>query len=146
MSSGSFTGKMVVDQVGTVYFSACPTDRGRVPTGNVWTLEELMASGVDGRRWRRRFRQRIPFRMMSTADGATASAGEALAELYETLIGEFCTLTVIRAGVTKTWRRVKIRGCVTNLQPGSLTGFGADAASAFVLDAQWDLVLTEDAS
>lgn len=143
MSGSTYAGRLVVEEIGTVAFSTAPTDRGRVPTGLQAMLQELTADGVDNRRWRRRNWQYATFRMMTTADGASWQDGLDTAELYEHMSGQSGTLTLITRGITKTWKRVKILDCRPNLQPGSLIGFGADAASSYVLDAAWTLVITE---
>ena len=146
MSAGSYTGSIAVESIGTVYFSTSPTDRGRVPTGLQVIVEELMANGADGRRWRDVYKQYPPFQMRTTADGPTWTDGLLNADLYEKMVGAFCTLTVITGGITFTWKNTKILGCQPMLNAGILVGFGADAASSYILDATWALVITQVAS
>lgn len=128
-----------------VRFATAAINGGRVSERTQTVLEELVANGVDGRRWRRRFQQYMPFKMSTLSDGASWGAGQLDANAYEDLVGNFGTLTLTISNITKTWKNVKVLTCEPKLQAGRLVGANADPASAYVLAGEWTLVLTEAA-
>jgi hypothetical protein len=147
MGAANNAGNIKCDGIGVVNFAAVNINGTRVSEHTQTVLEELTANGVDGRRWRRRFEQYEPFMMETVADGPSRVAGEAEANLYEDLSGEYVTLTLTIAGVTRSWKNVKVYGGVNiDLKAGRLTGTNVDASSSYVLYGRWKLCLTEAAS
>lgn len=147
MGAANNVAKIQCDGVGIAQFAAVNINGTRVSEHTQTILQELMANGVDGRRWRRRFEQYSPFIMRTIADGPSRTAGELEAATYEDLSGEYVTLTITIAGVTRTWRNVKITAADDiDLKAGRLTGSNVDAASAYALYATWTMCLTEPAS
>lgn len=147
MGASNNVAKIQCDGIGLAQFAAVNINGTRVSEHTQTVLQELMANGVDGRRWRRRFEQYEPFTMATVADGPSRAAGEAESATYEDLSGEYVTLTIIIAGVTRTWRNVKVTAAENiDLKAGRLAGAGTDPSSAYALYATWTLCLTELAS
>lgn len=145
MSATNSVGNLIRYGGTNCYFAAVNIGGGRVSEMRQRVLEELVANGVDGRRWRKRFVQYLPFTMETVADGNSWTAGLADAKEYEALTGEFATMTLTIANTTRVWKNVKILRAAADLKAGKLVGTGADPASAYVLYGSWNLVLTEAA-
>lgn len=146
MSASNNVGKLIQYGGVPVYFAAVQVTAGRVSERVQFVLEELIANGVDGRRWRKRFAQYMPFTMQTVSDGATWLAGQTDANAYEDLVGQYADMTLTFVSTTKTWKNVKILGARPQLSAGKLVGANADPASSYVLTCEWNLVLTQAAT
>lgn len=119
------------------------TDRGSVEDVSVTEEEELVAAGVDGRRFRtvgNRYRQFTATILQTCASYPSAIT---TAKSYDDMIGTTIKLNITLTGVTYNYQRVHVRDARMRCMPGSVAGAtNAGAHTAYVM-GELDLVLIE---
>ena len=127
----------------TIEFAAAATPEGRIPERLIRILEPITADGVDGDRWllnRRAFRQ---FTLRTLTAVASYDAGVGIIASAEDSIGLLATLTIIRAGLTYTFKNVMILDVAApQITAGEVLGFAGIPGGRGVI-IPWSLQLTE---
>lgn len=128
-------------------FASCNFDPpGMLPDVLEEVQEELVDTGVTGRRWRRIYKQFAPFRLNTVGDETTYADGMIQARNYRLANGSLGTLTVSLDSTSYIWKNVKVRGIIPSVRKGILTGSAATSGSAAVLYGIWDMVCANTAA
>lgn len=116
------------------------TERGAPNAIPVIQEEALMASGVNGKRWRTVFKQYEPTILYTVIDCATfaiAVSNKAVAEGFK---GGLARLQVTLAGNAYNFRDVHVEGVLATAFPGPAVGEGASGQAH--LTVLWTLIPT----
>jgi hypothetical protein len=132
-----------VTGVGAADLSAFLTQDGFLNMLEIVVEEELTTAGVRGRRWRTVSQQYPPFTAESTAPAADWGQAVNLKQLYESFVGQLCTLLVFSGGRTYIGRDVKIRAVAAVPVPGELADADRTIAPCHIV-ATWSFVFTRE--
>jgi hypothetical protein len=110
------------DGVGAGYsiaFDAFKTDEGALLNEfGVGIDEELTTNGVNGTRWRRRFRQFVPFTAISAGGYGSYDLAWSDAVKIRGSVGDYCSLGISIDGVNYEGRATKILGADPQVYSG----------------------------
>lgn len=120
------------------------TSDGRVPDQPVVVEEELIAVGVDGRRFRDLGLRYPEFTAMTLETVATYQAGVTKARKYDKLVGQVVTLQITNLGGTATYsyQTVHVKAATPRVVPGAVAG-SATPTNAAHIEATLTLVLMD---
>ncbi len=119
------------------------SDSGRVDDRQVTVEEELLAAGVDGRRWRTVSSRYRVFQAETVTSCADYAAAINKARDLEATIGTNCKLSVTLAGSAYAYSRVHVAECKATPRPGYLSGAGISASNAAYVVATWSLAVID---
>lgn len=127
----------------TLYFDKFLTPEGRVPDFPKVIEEELIARGVDGRRYRLDAFRYPPFSVQTLETASNYAAAISRCRFYDAMIGDNVRLTITNlAGGTYIYKRMHIIACRAVPMQGVVAGSATVANTAHVM-ADIDMVVME---
>lgn len=126
------------------FFEKFLTPDGRVPDVSQIIEEELMAPGVDGRRFRTIHSAYRQFSVQTLETEATFAQAITLSRKYDETKGTNVRLTISNlGGVSLTYERVHVLEVRAVPVPGSVAGATTTSDAAHVV-CDWDMVVMEN--
>jgi hypothetical protein len=119
------------------------TDRGAVEDVSLIEEEELIAAGVDGRRFRTVGNRYRPFTATILQTCLNYPSAITTARAYDDMIGTIVKLNITLTGVTYNYPRVHVRDARVRCMPGAVAGSTNAATHAAYVTGELDLVLIE---
>jgi hypothetical protein len=119
------------------------TDRGAVEDVSLIEEEELIAAGVDGRRFRTVGNRYRPFTATILQTCLNYQAAIITARAYDDMIGTIVKLNVTLNGVAYNYPRVHVRDARIKCTPGVVAGATNSATHQAYVSGEIDLVLIE---
>lgn len=127
----------------TLYFDKFLTPDGRVLDFPKVIEEELIANGVDGRRFRLNAFRYQPFTAQTLETASTYADAITRCRFYDAMIGDSVRLTITNlAGGVYTYKRVHVISCNAVPVPGYVAG-AAVATNAAHITATMEMVVME---
>ncbi len=105
--------------------------------------EEIMAEGVDGRRWRTIFDQYQAFTVDTLMDATSYTLAVQLREFYRQSKGTFGRLTLTASDYTMAFR-IHIIDVDARCMPARTVGTGVTANAVAAIMATWTLVRVQE--
>lgn len=145
MATSSIRTESSIVNPGTQFFQfiTMMTPGGSPLIESVHMEEELLAEGVDGRRWRTIYDLFQPFTAETFADATSYTLAVQLREKYRQAKGTFGRLSITAADYTTNFR-VHILGVEARCSPARTVGTGVTANATAAIMASWTLVRVQD--
>jgi hypothetical protein len=122
-----------------LYFITATTEGGSPLSELVHQEQELLAEGVDGRRWRTVYDQYVPFQMQTVMDATTYTIAANIRETYRQCRGRIGVLSVASADKTTKFR-VHITEIEAACAPAKTVGANATVSATAWIVGNWTMV------